>query len=375
MSIKNINGYISTHLTIPVSLQWKDDHANLNAMIDSGASGCFIDQTLVSILRIPFITKQHSVALQLLDGSPLKTGPITKETIPLSVSIGTQHKESFSFDIVSSPAFPLIFGLPWLRKNNPYIDWERGTLTLNLPKQKTSIDIPYNTSSTAIAATTLPEIYEEYSDVFQSTGTDTLPPHRVYDCPIDLYPGSPIQFGRVYPLSEPELKVLKEYIDENLTKGFIRPSTSTAGAPIFFVGKKDGGLRSCIDYRALNNVTIKNKYPLPLITELMDRLKDAKYFTKLDLKGAYNLVRIKSGHEWKTAFRSRYGHYEYLVMPYGLCNAPATFQRFLNDIFREILDVYVIIYLDDILIFSSSLSEHQDHVTSVLKKLREQIVR
>ncbi|XP_075180996.1 uncharacterized protein LOC142251834 [Anomaloglossus baeobatrachus] len=144
-----------------------------------------------------------------------------------------------------------------------------------------------------------------------------------------------------------------------------------SGAPIFFVKKKEGTLRPCIDYRELNKITIRNRYPLPLIPELLERVQQAKIFTKLDLRGAYNLLRIRPGDEWKTAFRCRYGHFEYLVMPFGLCNAPAAFQHLVNDIFRDIMDQFMVIYLDDILIFSDSLQEHQEHVKTVLTRLRE----
>uniref|UniRef100_A0A8C5WE85 ribonuclease H n=1 Tax=Leptobrachium leishanense TaxID=445787 RepID=A0A8C5WE85_9ANUR len=326
----NTDNYMSSHLLVPISLQWKEEQITLKAMIDSGASGCFLDKTLASTSNIPLVTKNRPVTIQLLDGNPPQSGPILYETIPLSISIGPVHEQTFSFDIIESPAFSVILGLPWLRQVNPTINWKQGTITIQssdlTEKEITQITNTYK----KIGATVLPNKYTGFNDVCLKKGADTLPPHRQYDCPIDLYPCSPIPFGRIYPLSEPELSVLKEYINDNLKKGFIQPSTSPAGAPIFFVGKKDGGLRPCIDYRALNSVTIKNKYPLPLITELMDRLSEATYFTKLDLRGAYNLVRIKQGDEWKTAFRSRYGHYEYLVMPYGLCNAPATFQRFLN---------------------------------------------
>uniref|UniRef100_A0A8C5LZY7 Gypsy retrotransposon integrase-like protein 1 n=1 Tax=Leptobrachium leishanense TaxID=445787 RepID=A0A8C5LZY7_9ANUR len=220
----------------------------------------------------------------------------------------------------------------------------------------------------------IPPAYTEYEDIFNETKAEALPPHRVYDCPIDLLPGAAIPYGRIYPLSEPELNILKEYIHEHLQKGFIRPSTSPAGAGIFFVGKKDGGLRPCVDYRDLNNITIKNRYPLPLIPELMERLKTAKIFTKLDLKGAYNLLRIRQGDEWKTAFRTRYGHYEYLVMPYGLCNAPATFQHLVNDIFRDLLDICVIVYLDDILVYSDTLQTHRHHMKEVFARLRKHLL-
>ncbi|XP_075473251.1 uncharacterized protein LOC142504012 [Ascaphus truei] len=177
--------------------------------------------------------------------------------------------------------------------------------------------------------------------------------------------------ARIYSLSVPELKVLNDYLQENLSKGFIRPSTSPAGAALFFVGKKDGSLRPCIDYRELNKTTVKNRYPLPLIPELLEIIRSAKIFTKLDLRGAYNLVRIRPGDEWKTAFRTRYGHYEYLVMPFGLCNVPATFQHLINDVLRELLDQFVVAYLDDILVFSDNIMDHQRHVRIVLERLRK----
>jgi len=158
---------------------------------------------------------------------------------------------------------------------------------------------------------------------------------------------------------------------ENSEKGFIRKSKSPAGAPVLFVKKKDGSLRLCVDYRKLNEMTIRNSYPLPLISELLDRVKGVKYFTKLDLKSAYNLVGIKEGDEYKTAFRTRYGHFDYLVMPFGLKNAPATFQHFINDVLSVYLDDFVISYIDDILIYSNSLEEHHEHVKKVLKKLLE----
>ena len=148
------------------------------------------------------------------------------------------------------------------------------------------------------------------------------------------------------------------------------PQTSPAGAPILFVKKRDGSLRLCVDYRGLNKITIKNRYPLPLIGESLDRLRSATVFTKLDLRAGYNLVRIAKGDEWKTAFRTRYGHYEYRVMPFGLTNAPATFQNLMNDVLRDFLDDFAIVYLDDILIFSRSLAEHKPHVRLVLERLR-----
>ena len=151
-------------------------------------------------------------------------------------------------------------------------------------------------------------------------------------------------------MSAEKLEALRQYLDENTKKGFIRESQSEAGYPILFVPKKDGSLRLCVNYRELNNITFKNNYPLPLIGELQDRFQGAKWFTQFDIPGAYNRIRIKHGDEWKTAFRTRFGHYEYLVMPFGLTNAPATFQSFINNVLRKFLDVFVVVYLDDIVV-------------------------
>ena len=217
----------------------------------------------------------------------------------------------------------------------------------------------------------LPPDYGEFEDVFSKVEADKLPPHREYDCPIDLIDGKVPPFGPIYPLSEPELQSLRDYLKENLEKGFIVPSKSPAASPILFQKKKDGSLRLCVDYRKLNEITHKNRYPLPLIPEIIERLRGAKIFTKLDLRGAYNLIRMREGDEWKTAFRTRYGLYEYLVMPFGLTNAPATFQAFMNDIFRDLLDVTVIVFLDDIMVFSENPTDHVAHVREVLRRLRE----
>ena len=217
----------------------------------------------------------------------------------------------------------------------------------------------------------VPVAFHDLLAAFSKTRADTLPPHRPYDLSIDLEEGKTPPFGPLYSLSKTELDALSAWLEENLSKGFIRASQSPAGAPILFVKKKDGSLRLCVDYRALNNITIKNRYPLPLIPETLDRLNGARCFTKLDLRGAYNLVRIKEGDEWKTAFRTRYGHFECVVMPFGLTNAPAAFQHFMNDIFRDLLDNTVLIYLDDILIFSDDHSSHEAHVRQVLERLIE----
>ena len=217
----------------------------------------------------------------------------------------------------------------------------------------------------------IPAEYQDYADVFSKTKAHKLPEHRPYDLKIPLQEGTTPPLLPVYNLSPLELDVLRKYIDDNLRKGFIRHSQSPAGAPILFVKKADGSLRLCVDYRGINKITIKNRYPLPLIPELLDKVGKAKQFTALDMRDGYHLLRMAEGEEWKTAFRTRYGHFEYNVVPFGLCNAPAAFQHLMNDVLREYLDVFVVIYLDDVLIYSETASEHKRHVRMVLEKLRK----
>jgi hypothetical protein len=218
---------------------------------------------------------------------------------------------------------------------------------------------------------TIPPEYHEFADLFSKKESDKLPPHRSYDHQIPLEPGSTPPFGTIYKMSPVELEAARKYIEENLRKGFIRNSQSPCSAPIVFARKSDGSLRLCVDYRGLNKLTIKNRYPLPLIGELLERMNNAKYFTKFDVRDGYNRLRMAPGEEWKTAFRCRYGLFEYTVMPFGLCNAPGTFQHYMNDTFREFLDIFLVVYLDDLLIYSPDLKTHKKHVRMVLERLQE----
>ncbi|KAJ1587847.1 hypothetical protein NDA12_001288 [Ustilago hordei] len=221
-----------------------------------------------------------------------------------------------------------------------------------------------------VTAADIPKPYQHLRDVFDEVEADKLPHHTEHDLHLELIEGGKPPQGPLYLKGPKEMSELRRYLDENLEKGFIRPSKSPARSPVLFVPKKDGGLRLCVDYRGLNEITVKNRAPLPLIEEQLFLLRKARIYTKLDLRAAYNLIRIAKGDEWKTAFGTQLGLYEYLVMPFGLANAPAHFQSFINDIFRDIIGVYVVVYLDDFLIFSDTEEVHVKHVTEVLTRLR-----
>ncbi|KAK3540883.1 hypothetical protein QTP86_002978 [Hemibagrus guttatus] len=278
------------------------------------------------------------------------------------------------FHLIQSPEFPVILGYPWLLQHNPHFDWSTGTVlswgsTCQTTCMVQSSPDPVLESQESLDLSLVPIQYHHLKAVFSKKKATSLPPHRPYDCAIELLPGTCPPRGRIFSLSPPERTAMNKYINESLAAGIIRPSTSPAGAGFFFVSKKDGGLRPCIDYRGLNKITIRNRYPLPLMATAFEILQEASIFTKLDLRNAYHLVRIRQGDEWKTAFNTPTGHYEYLVMPFGLTNAPAVFQALINDILRDMLDQFVFVYLDDILIFSSSLQEHVIHVSKVLRCL------
>src|SRR5258705_6935926 len=198
-----------------------------------------------------------------------------------------------------------------------------------------------------------------------------LAPHQPYDLKINLEEGMKPFHGPIYLLSPPELTALREFLEENVRNGFICPSKSPWGSLVLFVKKKDGSLHLCINFRALNRVTEKDRYPLPLIPDLLNSLGLARIYSKIDLKHAYHLVWIAEGDEPKTTFHTRYGSYEWRVMPFGLTNAPAVFQRFINEVLGNLLDICMVGYIDDILIYSDSVDQHWDHVQEVLRCLQE----
>ncbi|GBG64090.1 hypothetical protein CBR_g40539 [Chara braunii] len=211
-------------------------------------------------------------------------------------------------------------------------------------------------------------VVAKYPDLFEeATGVVEREVVRA----IEIIPASSIPKGRIYRMSPRELDELRRQLKELVEKGWIRPSVSPYGSPVLFIPKKEGTLRMCIDYRGLNAITVKNREPLPRIDDLLDTVQGCRYFSKIDLKSGYHQIAIRPEDQHKTAFQTRYGLYEFVVMPFGLCNAPGTFQHAMNRIFHDYLDKFVIMYLNDILIFSKTVEEHVAHLDKVISLLRQ----
>ncbi|KAI2645331.1 Transposon Tf2-6 polyprotein [Labeo rohita] len=331
---------------IPVILCYEDRSVRATALIDSGAAGNFIDADFVKANRLPILPCVSPVAVAALDGRPLGTGRIEHTTGDLTLHTEPHHKETIRFFIITSPRTPLILGYPWLHQHEPSISWSEAIIThwssRCQPHCSQPTVQPSASPETLKPKSLIPDEYQDLLEAFSTVKATHLPPHRAGDCTIDLVPGAVPSRGRIFPLSQPESEAMN---------------------------KKDGGLRPCIDYRALNAITVKYRYPLPLVPSALEQLRTAKIYTKLDLRSAYNLIRIREGDEWKTAFSTTSGHYEYRVMPFGLANSPSYFQAFINEVFRDMLNRWVIVYIDDILIYSDSYPEHVQHVRAVLQRL------
>ena len=358
-------------------------------MVDSGATANFIDSDSAKELKTYKMEREEN--LTLFDGQESSAGKI-KELVKGILNIGENHSEIIQLRVTKLGDYDIVLGLPWLRQHNPTVNWETLELkfesvfcidTCIMEQQLNGVSVklePEELKRRAIlkvgggevskpAAELVPPYYHKYLRVFERGEADGLPPHRSYDCPIDLVEGTVGKNQKAYPLNIMENEVLKVWIDELLRKGYIRPSNSTMGSPVFFAKAGNGEIRPVIDYRALNEITKRDNYPIPLTVQLVDQLQEARFFTKMDLRVGYNQVRIRRGDEWKAAFNCRYGKFEPLVMTLGLCNAPSVFQRFMNDILHEFIDKGVVIYLDDILIYARTLEELRGITCAVIERL------
>ncbi len=363
--------------TLPAVLQSEGITHTVAALIDSGGEGDFMDIELAREWGIPVSPLAEPISAKTLCGTPLTK--ITAVTGLVHLTISGNHTKEIRFLLIHSPSAPVVLGHSWLIKHNPFIDWAHHIVLewspFCLSQCLVSASSPVMSVSVLqgepVDLANVPEAYHDLRAVFSKSRASSLPPLRPYDCAIELLPGTSPPKGRLYSLSGPEREAMERYINESLLAGFIRPSSSPAGAGFFFVEKKDGSLRPCIDYRGLNDITVKNSHPLPLMSSAFELLQGATIFTKLDLHNAYHLVRIRKGDEWKTAFNTPTGHFEYLVMPFGLSNSPAVFQTLVNDVLRDVVNRFVFVYLDDILIFSQNERDHIQHVRLVLQRLLE----
>ena len=411
----------SQSMRLPVSLYHSSwgQIVNSQALINSGATGCFINHDFVTRNHWPKERLSSPIYTHNADGSPNQKGMIrfwTKLTIWIS-----EKEEQWWFYLLHLGNENLILGLPWLWETNPVINWTTGKVHLpqgrNTPHHNSpnatyqrylvcylkldpnpkleqlhlrwikhipvSLGIKKMTISTDIAQQAkkakreLPDAYKEFADVFSQKDTNGLPPSRAVDHAIQLEDTFTPQRAKSYLLNPMETKVCKAFIDEHLKNGRITPSQSPQASPFFFVPKKDGTLWPCQDYHYLNLHTTKNTYPLPLISELVDKLKDSKIFTKFDIRWGYNNILIWPEDQWKVAFSTPFGLYEPTVMFFRLCNSLATFQAYMNHTFHDFIDEgWLIIYMDDMLIHSSDVTR-VDRLTSrsMILTLREVLTK
>ena len=366
----------------------------VRVLLDTGCSIALVNEKTVRQLKLGKREHQHQRTIESYTGEKVPgAGRYYTEVMKL------QHRKHYSWEkfevSVMDPNIDIFLPFSWITDHPPQGTWTNEEVRFNSPRclekctkvatnefsrtwdesvltEPDARTIGYVSAVQEDTVEQVPPEFRQFMGIMSKEAADTLPEHRQYDCKIDLKEGSTPPWGPIYPLSESELQALREWLKEMERTGKIRRSTSPAGSPILFVPKPNGkGLRLCVDYRGLNKITIPNRYPLPLMQELQDRVQGAQWFTKLDLKNGFNLIRIRQGDEWKTAFRTRYGLFEFKVMPFRLTNAPSTFQDMMNHVLSDVLDIGVLAYMDDILIYAKTIEEHDRLVKEVLGRLRE----
>ncbi|GKB49507.1 putative reverse transcriptase domain-containing protein [Tanacetum coccineum] len=342
-------------------------------LFDSGADKSFVSISLASMLNIPPITLDTTYDIEMANGNLVGTNTLG------------------SFDVV--------IGMDWLSKYHAriicdekvvHIPINGETLIIRGDRSKTRLSLiscikteRYISRGCQVFIAQVMEkksddkrledipVVREFPEIFPED-LPGLPPVRQIEFQIDLIPGAAPVARAPYRLAPSEMQELSNQLQELADRGFIRPSTSPWGALVLFVKKKDGSFRMCIDYRELNKLTIKNRYPLPRIDDLFDQLQGSSVYSKIDLRSGYHQLRVRDEDIPKTAFRTRYGHYEFQVMPFGLTNAPAVFMDLMNRVCKPYLDKFMIVFIDDILIYSRNKEEHADHLRIILELLRKE---
>ncbi|RVW80541.1 Retrovirus-related Pol polyprotein from transposon 17.6 [Vitis vinifera] len=363
-------------------------------LIDPGSTHSFVSVSFAGLLGLPVA----SMDFDLIVATPVGDSVVANRMLRNCIVMIGYRKMPVDLILLDLQDFDVILGMDWLASYHASVDCFEKRVTFSIPDQPKfsfegkHVDRPLRMISVLRASSLLKKgcqgflasvmsnesdlkledipIVREYPDVFPEN-LPGLPPEREVEFTINLVPGTGPMSKAPYRMAPMELKELKVQLQELLDKGFIRPSVSPWGAPVLFVKKKDGSMRLCIDYRELNKVTMRNKYPLPRIDDLFDQLQGACVFTKIDLRSGYHQLRVRGEDVPKTAFRTRYGHYEFLVMSFGLTNAPAAFMDLMNRVFKPYLDQFVVVFIDNILVYSRSREEHEGHLSIVLQTLRD----
>ncbi|KAJ0575595.1 putative nucleotidyltransferase, Ribonuclease H [Helianthus annuus] len=365
-------------------------------LFNTGADYSFMSVEFKRTLGIESSRLEIPYSIELANGKLVESGEVVRGC---TLELGERR---FSIDLlpIQLGSFDVVVGMDWLSKNKAEVICHEKIIRIPLANDETLIvhgekrDAPLRIISCMKAQKCLRKgcvaflahvidkkaeepkledipVVKEFPDVFPED-LPGLPPQRQVEFRIDLVPGAAPVAKAPYRLAPSEMQELSTQLQELLDKGFIRPSFSPWGAPVLFVKKKDGTMRMCIDYRELNKLTIKNRYPLPRIDDLFDQLQGSSYYSKIDLRSGYHQLRIQEESVPKTAFRTRYGHYEFLVMPFGLTNAPAVFMDLMNRVCKPYLDKFVIVFIDDILIYSRTKEEHEQHLRTILELLKKE---
>jgi hypothetical protein len=340
-------------------------------LFDSGASHTFISEKFVEQHCIPYHESREGFKIHS-PGGQLFTKEVAYQ-VPVTLA---ERDFPTNMIVLKGQDIDVILGMNWLAQHKATLNTDQRTIRLSHNQEEILLSIPIPAKTTGrIYEAIIPEIKDipvvcEFPDVFPED-LPGLQPERDVEFVIELKPGTAPISRRSYRMPPNELAELKTQLQDLLEKGFIRPSSSPWGCPAIFVKKKDQTLRMCVDYRPLNEVTIKNKHPLPRIDILFDQLTGARVFSKIDLRSGYHQIRIRPEDIPKTAFTTRYGLFEYLVMSFGLTNAPAHFTYLMNSVFMPELDKFVVVFIDDILIYSKNEEEHAQHLRIILMRLRE----
>ncbi|GKB49409.1 putative reverse transcriptase domain-containing protein [Tanacetum coccineum] len=352
-----------------------NDHF-VTILFDSGANFSFISTEFAPLLNVRPSIVNPSYVIEVADGKKVEVDRIIRDC---KLELGSSL---FSINLIplGHGSFDVIVGMDWLSQHKAVIVCHEKVVEIPVEDGRIlrvhgerAVGITKALKSAKEDEPKLSDIsvVREFKDVFPED-LSGLPPQRQVEFRIDLVPGVTLVAKSPYRLAPSEMQELSGQLQELQDKGFIRPSHSPWGAPVLFVKKKDGSLRMCIDYRELNKLTIKNRYPLPRIDDLFDQLQGSRYFSKIDLRSGYHQLRVHEDDIPKTAFRTRYGHFEFTVMPFGLTNAPAVFMDLMNRVCKPYLDKFVIVFIDDILIYSKTKEDHEVHLGLVLEFLRKE---